>query len=1338
VSSRIAISGTAFFLLLCAVVGAVAFNPTADSYVRDGSSANTNFGTTTPLEVRTSNNGQNRDAYFKLDLSTISGVTLAKLRVNANLSGSGSVTAAAYSVATTTWTETGITWNNKPALGTSLASVSVSGTAYAWYEFDVTSYVQSEQAAGRNVVSFALHATTTSTRLISVKSREAASEKPELVVTGNLLPTVSITSPANGATLPQPATVTINATATDSDGSVTKVEFFQGATKLGEDTTSPYSFTWNDVLAGGYSLTARATDNAAASMTSPVVGLTVTEGGPTLVSGGISTNTTWTLANSPYVVSGDFAVGSPGNPVLTIEPGVVVKFNSGAVLKLGYIYFGTPHPGRLLAVGTAARPIVFTANTASPTAGYWQGIQLFSTGGTGSSIAYAIVKYGGSVSGGGIRIIDSSPSLQNVTSQNNLHSGISCEGSSSPLITASMSTANPVGLYLTTPSAPSLQALTISSNTGFAISLDSKVTLGAVSGITATGNGNNAVEVRFNGIDVNTTWRNVGIPYVSSDIVIGKPTTPYPVLTIEPGVTVKFNAGATLKAGYFYLTQPYPGILQAVGTAALPITFTANTASPTAGYWQGVQFYSSGSSPSRMSYATVRYAGFPGNFGGVHLTNSSPVFDHVRFETNSYAGLSLNGANPIVHNCDFTGNTGGIVNQTPSTVIDARFNWWNAITGPSGSGPGTGQSVSTGAKFEPWLTSAGSAPQFFDTFTLGNSTFNPTLGIHATFTFTTSLSGNWAVRVFNSGDVLIRTLTGSGAGATAAWDGKNESGVPQPDGSYRYQLETAAGSDVAAPLRGNTSLDSARQLAITSPMIAPPFFSPNADAIQDVTVVTGTSTFDGAIWTVNVKNSGGATVRSVTGPANPAISFGWDGRDGGGALQPDGSYTLELVLVDGTASVSINLAATLDVTFPTAAVTYPAGAEVLSNVYQSGQADVVVTGTSSDTNLNNWTLDYGAGGSPGSWTTITTGTVPVINATLATWSTVATANGLYTLRLRVWDKAGNLSTQTRTPTIGNFTVSQSVLAFYSGTGATVTYTSVVPFTLTETLVLKNLAGQTVRTLVATQRAAGTFADPWDGRDAAGILLPEGPYFYSATATDGTNSMTWDLSSQYVDDGFHFCAATANATFEPFNNRLLAIPSLTSGSGPGREWILFMPTWINANPCEYATPAMCGDPGNFCRQSGGFVAPGQSSSPWTGLDSGNVFRTDILTIVVMVDRETFPRNAVVAYGTRPTVTSLTVTPNYYGPTAGQQTVSFFLASFQSQPVTVRLTATNLASRSVLRTKTVTGVAPGMASISWDGRGDDGTWVAPGRYALDLFVTDALGNSATAQTLTVVGY
>ncbi len=95
----------------------------------------------------------------------------------------------------------------------------------------------------------------------------------------NQPPTASITNPAAGATFTAPATFTIEATATDPDGTVAKVEFFQGATKLGEDTTAPFSQAVNNLAAGTYSLTTVATDNLGASTTSAAIGIAVTASG---------------------------------------------------------------------------------------------------------------------------------------------------------------------------------------------------------------------------------------------------------------------------------------------------------------------------------------------------------------------------------------------------------------------------------------------------------------------------------------------------------------------------------------------------------------------------------------------------------------------------------------------------------------------------------------------------------------------------------------------------------------------------------------------------------------------------------------------------------------------------------------------------------------------------------------------------------------------------------------------------------------------------------------------------------------------------------------------------
>ncbi|PYS42554.1 MAG: hypothetical protein DMG14_03675 [Acidobacteria bacterium] len=91
----------------------------------------------------------------------------------------------------------------------------------------------------------------------------------------NQPPVVSLTSPANGSTFTAPASITVSASASDPDGIVTKVEFFQGSTLIGTDTAAPYSVVWSGVPVGSYTLTARATDNAAASGTSAAVAITI-------------------------------------------------------------------------------------------------------------------------------------------------------------------------------------------------------------------------------------------------------------------------------------------------------------------------------------------------------------------------------------------------------------------------------------------------------------------------------------------------------------------------------------------------------------------------------------------------------------------------------------------------------------------------------------------------------------------------------------------------------------------------------------------------------------------------------------------------------------------------------------------------------------------------------------------------------------------------------------------------------------------------------------------------------------------------------------------------------
>ncbi len=104
----------------------------------------------------------------------------------------------------------------------------------------------------------------------------APSSEVSFTVAGNQAPTVSLTSPGSGSSWSAPASLTLNAIASDGDGSIGRVEFYSGTTKLGEDSSSPYTFTWSGVAPGSYSLSARAFDNQGVSTDSAPVSVTVT------------------------------------------------------------------------------------------------------------------------------------------------------------------------------------------------------------------------------------------------------------------------------------------------------------------------------------------------------------------------------------------------------------------------------------------------------------------------------------------------------------------------------------------------------------------------------------------------------------------------------------------------------------------------------------------------------------------------------------------------------------------------------------------------------------------------------------------------------------------------------------------------------------------------------------------------------------------------------------------------------------------------------------------------------------------------------------------------------
>src|SRR5439155_9605302 len=74
-----------------------------------------------------------------------------------------------------------------------------------------------------------------------------------------------------------------SATASDSDGFISRVEFFADSLKLGEATNSPYTLIWSNAPRGTFTLMARASDNWRGSNDSAVVAITISNSPPSVV-----------------------------------------------------------------------------------------------------------------------------------------------------------------------------------------------------------------------------------------------------------------------------------------------------------------------------------------------------------------------------------------------------------------------------------------------------------------------------------------------------------------------------------------------------------------------------------------------------------------------------------------------------------------------------------------------------------------------------------------------------------------------------------------------------------------------------------------------------------------------------------------------------------------------------------------------------------------------------------------------------------------------------------------------------------------------------------------------
>jgi len=213
-----------------------------------------------------------------------------------------------------------------------------------------------------------------------------------VVAAANRPPSVTMTAPTNGGSYVSPATITLTATATDPDGSVAQVDFYEGTTRIGSDMASPFTMTWTASAARTYALSATAVDNQGAATGSGTVSVTVTSTSPSRPTTAVFVPSTDNSNVSQYVldVFRDGSNPATSTPVATQNLGKPAIVNGEMTADIRQTTASLA-PATYIATVSAVTATARVRSAASPPFVIASSATLLSTNGAGNAFNARVV-----------------------------------------------------------------------------------------------------------------------------------------------------------------------------------------------------------------------------------------------------------------------------------------------------------------------------------------------------------------------------------------------------------------------------------------------------------------------------------------------------------------------------------------------------------------------------------------------------------------------------------------------------------------------------------------------------------------------------------------------------------------------------------------------------------------------------------------------------------------------------------------------------------------------------------------------------------------------------------